>query len=56
MVAMLVQKQAVYGLTEVNRQAIIDARLVANPGCYPTTILLPLAPLLKVSAYNIIHL
>lgn len=36
-----------YGLTEVNREAIKGARLVANPGCYPTTVQLPLYPLLK---------
>lgn len=34
--------QAVYGLTEVNRDKIRTARLVANPGCYPTAALLPL--------------
>ncbi|KAI5066312.1 hypothetical protein GOP47_0018936 [Adiantum capillus-veneris] len=45
--AIELQKQAVYGLTELNRQAVIDARLVANPGCYPTSIQLPLAPLLE---------
>lgn len=36
---------AVYGLTEHNREAIASAKLVANPGCYPTSILLPLLPL-----------
>jgi N-acetyl-gamma-glutamyl-phosphate reductase len=36
---------AVYGLTEVNRDAIRGAGLVANPGCYPTAALLALAPL-----------
>ncbi|MQM17098.1 hypothetical protein Taro_050068 [Colocasia esculenta] len=41
------QKEAVYGLTEVYREEIQKARLVANPGCYPTSILLPLVPLLK---------
>ncbi|KAF4366868.1 hypothetical protein F8388_013933 [Cannabis sativa] len=41
------QKEAVYGLTEISREAIKDARLVANPGCYPTTIQIPLFPLLK---------
>lgn len=41
------QKQAVYGLTELKRDAIRDARLVANPGCYPTSVQLPLVPLLK---------
>lgn len=38
--------QAVYGLTEVNRSRLKDARLIANPGCYPTSVLLGLAPLL----------
>jgi N-acetyl-gamma-glutamyl-phosphate reductase len=36
---------AVYGLTELNRDAIAEAELVANPGCYPTATLLALAPL-----------
>jgi N-acetyl-gamma-glutamyl-phosphate reductase len=34
-----------YGLTELNRASIVDAPIVANPGCYPTSILLALAPL-----------
>jgi N-acetyl-gamma-glutamyl-phosphate reductase len=34
-----------YGLTELNRSAIGDATIVANPGCYPTSILMALAPL-----------
>lgn len=37
--------ESVYGLTEHNRQAVAAARLIANPGCYPTSILLPLLPL-----------
>lgn len=40
------QGQAAYGLTEFHRPAIAMARLVANPGCYPTATLLPLLPLL----------
>jgi N-acetyl-gamma-glutamyl-phosphate reductase len=36
---------AVYGLTELDRERIRDADLVANPGCYPTASLLALAPL-----------
>jgi N-acetyl-gamma-glutamyl-phosphate reductase len=40
-------KEAVYGLTEVARDAVSKARLVANPGCYPTAALLPLIPLLE---------
>jgi N-acetyl-gamma-glutamyl-phosphate reductase len=41
------QKEAVYGLTELNRAEIQPARLVANPGCYPTSAQLPLVPLLE---------
>jgi len=39
--------EAVYGLTEFARDHIASAQLVANPGCYPTSTLLPLVPLLK---------
>lgn len=38
---------AVYGLCEIYREPIRRARLIANPGCYPTSVLLPLIPLLK---------
>jgi N-acetyl-gamma-glutamyl-phosphate reductase len=40
-------KQAVYGLPEWNFDQIKSAALIANPGCYPTSAILPLAPLLK---------
>jgi N-acetyl-gamma-glutamyl-phosphate reductase len=40
------QKEVAYGLTEFNRQGVRKARVVANPGCYPTASLLPLLPLL----------
>ncbi|HBG16838.1 MAG TPA: N-acetyl-gamma-glutamyl-phosphate reductase [Firmicutes bacterium] len=39
-------KEAVYGLPELKRSEIKNARLIGNPGCYPTSILLGLAPLL----------
>ena len=39
--------RAVYGLSELNRSAIAQAQLVANPGCYPTCVSLPLVPLLR---------
>ncbi|MBS2036310.1 N-acetyl-gamma-glutamyl-phosphate reductase [bacterium] len=39
--------QAVYGLTELHRAELREARLIANPGCYPTSVLLGLAPLLR---------
>ncbi len=39
--------KAVYGLPEVYRERIKEAMLVASPGCYPTSIILPLVPLLR---------
>ncbi|KZD12046.1 N-acetyl-gamma-glutamyl-phosphate reductase [Oceanibaculum pacificum] len=41
------QKEAVYGITELAREAVAKARLVANPGCYPTAAQLPLVPLVE---------
>src|SRR6185369_8793298 len=43
--AMGAQAEFVYGLTETNREAIREARLIANPGCFATATLLGLAPL-----------
>ena len=40
-------KEAVYGLCEINREQVKKARLIANPGCYPTCSTLSLYPLLK---------
>ncbi len=40
-------KEAVYGLCEINREDIKKARLVANPGCYPTCSILAIYPLIK---------
>jgi len=39
--------ESVYGLTELNREKIKQAKVVGNPGCYPTTVQLGLAPLFK---------
>lgn len=36
-----------YGLTEIRRETVVDAEVVANPGCYPTSVLLALAPLFE---------
>ncbi len=44
--------EAVYGLPEVNRDAIRAARLVANPGCYPTAVQLGFLPLLEAGAID----
>jgi N-acetyl-gamma-glutamyl-phosphate reductase common form len=47
--AMGLQSEFVYGLTETNREAIRNARLVANPGCFATATLLGLAPLVAIN-------
>lgn len=48
--------EAVYGLPEVNREVIGDARLVANPGCYPTAVQLGFLPLLEAGVVDTEHL
>jgi N-acetyl-gamma-glutamyl-phosphate reductase len=49
-------REAAYGLVELNRDAIRGARIVANPGCYPTTMQLGFAPLLKGGHVDASHL
>jgi N-acetyl-gamma-glutamyl-phosphate reductase len=49
-------EQAVYGLPELNRDDIKGANLIANPGCYPTTMQLGFAPLLKAGVIDAGHL
>jgi len=48
--------EAVYGLPEVNREQIRNARLVANPGCYPTAVQLGLLPLVEAGCVDTDHL
>jgi N-acetyl-gamma-glutamyl-phosphate reductase len=48
--------EAVYGLPEVNREAIREARLVANPGCYPTATQLGFLPLVEAGCVDLGHL
>jgi N-acetyl-gamma-glutamyl-phosphate reductase len=48
--------EAVYGLPEFNRSAIADARLVACPGCYPTSVQLGFMPLLEAGLVDTDHL
>jgi N-acetyl-gamma-glutamyl-phosphate reductase len=47
------QKEAVYGLSEIHRREIKKARLVANPGCYTSCAQLPLIPLIKYKAIDL---
>lgn len=48
--------KAVYGLPELNREAIKTAQLVANPGCYPTAVQLGFMPLLEAGVIDATHL
>lgn len=48
--AVQLQKRVAYGLCEINAKQIKKARVVANPGCYPTSASLPLIPLLQKKA------
>ena len=48
--------EAVYGLPEVNRERLAGARLVANPGCYPTATQLALLPLVEAGVVDLDHL
>jgi N-acetyl-gamma-glutamyl-phosphate reductase len=49
-------REAVYGLCEVNRESIRGARLVANPGCYPTAVQLGFLPLVQSGVVDCAHL
>ena len=49
-------EQAVYGLPEINRAAIVQAQLVANPGCYPTAVQLGFLPLIEAGLIETDHL
>lgn len=49
-------REAVYGLPEVNRAAIREARIVANPGCYPTAVQLGFLPLVERGLADLDHL
>src|SRR5690606_20331858 len=40
-------RESVYGLVEVNREQVAQAKVIGNPGCYPTTIILGLLPLIE---------
>ncbi|MEB4591191.1 N-acetyl-gamma-glutamyl-phosphate reductase [Candidatus Thiothrix sp. Deng01] len=49
-------EEAVYGLPELNRAQIREARLVANPGCYPTAVTLGLLPLVEKGLVDLDHI
>jgi N-acetyl-gamma-glutamyl-phosphate reductase len=49
-------REAVYGLPEMNREQLRRARLVANPGCYPTSVQLGFLPLVEAGVVDVDHL
>lgn len=49
------QVKAVYGMPELHRKEIASARLVANPGCYATSVILPLKPLVSAGLLDLGH-
>lgn len=51
--AMELQAEAVYGMPELHRKEIPGARLIANPGCYSTSVILPLKPLVAAGLIDI---
>jgi N-acetyl-gamma-glutamyl-phosphate reductase len=53
--AAAIQAQAVYGMPELHRQQIRGARLIANPGCYATSVILPLRPLVAAGVLDLEH-
>jgi N-acetyl-gamma-glutamyl-phosphate reductase len=53
--AVAIQEQAVYGLPELHRAQIANARLIANPGCYATSIILALKPLVAAGLVDLDH-
>lgn len=54
-VADAVIRNAVYGIPELHRKQLPGAQLVANPGCYPTSVILALAPLLRDDLIDLDH-
>jgi N-acetyl-gamma-glutamyl-phosphate reductase len=50
-----VQSEAIYGSPELHSEAIQTAKLVANPGCYATSVILALAPVLKAQLADLAH-
>ncbi|WP_420236443.1 N-acetyl-gamma-glutamyl-phosphate reductase [Telmatobacter bradus] len=54
-VANTTQAEAVYGMPELHRKQIAGAQLIANPGCYATSVILPLKPLAAAGVLDVEH-
>ena len=53
--AIATQEKAVYGMPELHRDQILDAHLIANPGCYATSVILALKPLVDADVVDLDH-
>jgi N-acetyl-gamma-glutamyl-phosphate reductase len=53
--AIATQEKAVYGMPELHRDRILDAHLIANPGCYATSVILALKPLVAAGIVDLDH-
>lgn len=51
----ILKNQSCYGLVEINREKIAQSQVIGNPGCYPTTIILGLAPVLEAGLVDVSH-
>lgn len=49
-------RESCYGLVEINRQKIAQSQVIGNPGCYPTTVILGLAPVLEAGLVDLSHI
>lgn len=49
-------QESTYGLVEINREKIASSRVIGNPGCYPTTVILGLAPVLEKGLVALDHI
>jgi N-acetyl-gamma-glutamyl-phosphate reductase len=54
-IATQIQAKAIYGMPELHRDEIAGAQLIANPGCYATSIILPLRPLVAAGLVDLEH-
>lgn len=52
----ILKNKSCYGLVEINRDKIAQSQVIGNPGCYPTTIILGLAPVLEAGLVDVSHI
>ncbi len=52
----ILKNNSCYGLVEINREKIAQSQVIGNPGCYPTTVILGLAPVLEAGLVDVSHI